>query len=466
LRKGKSGAVATDDFPTLEEPDLPDLKNPFGILVTGIGGTGVITIGQIVGMAAHLEGKGVSVLDMSGLAQKYGAVMSHVQVAARPQDLNATRIDTGGASLVVGCDMVVTGSTDAIAKMAPSRTRALVNASVTPTAEFVKNPNWQLPGSDMQADIRQAAQHAEFVPATELAASLMGDAIATNMFMLGYAYQKGWVPLSGAALERAIELNGVAVEFNQKSFLWGRRAAVDLERVRRLATPADVIPIEQRFSRNLDELVERRVKLLTDYQDAAYAAKYRSLVERVKAEEQEKAGSTKLAEAVARYYAKLLAYKDEYEVGRLHADPAFRRKIETMFEGDYKVVYHLAPPLLARTDPLTGEPGKMRFGSWTLGLFKILARLKGLRSGPFDPFGYTAERRMERALIAEYEQTVATLLAGLSAANHAVALKIAALPEEIRGFGHLKAKSVDAARAKRETLLAEFRSPQKQRAAA
>src|SRR6185436_2228603 len=249
------------------------LDRPFGILVTGIGGTGVITIGQIVAVAAHLEEKGVSVLDMSGLAQKYGAVMSHVQVARRPEDLHAARIDTGGADLVIGCDLIVTSSQDAVAKMSSAQTRAIVNGTVTPTAEFVRNPNWQLPGSDLQRDIAGTCRDAVFVAATEIATGLMGDAIATNMFMLGYAYQKGWLPVAGASLERAIELNGVAVEFNLKSFVWGRRAAVDLERVRRIAQPAEVIAIGQHFSRNLDELIERRMKLLTDYQDSALAEK-------------------------------------------------------------------------------------------------------------------------------------------------------------------------------------------------
>jgi indolepyruvate ferredoxin oxidoreductase len=464
LKKGKSSAVSSDEAFVLEEPKGPSLETPYGILITGIGGTGVITIGQIVGVAAHLEGKGVSVLDMSGLAQKYGAVMSHVQVAARPQDLNATRIDTGGANLVVGCDLVVTGSTEAIAKMAQSQTRSLVNASVTPTAEFVKNPNWQMPGSDMQGDIREASQQAEFVAATELAVGLMGDAIATNMFMLGYAYQKGWVPVAGKSLERAIELNGVAVDFNLKSFVWGRRAAVDLERVRRIATPASVTSINQHFSRNLDELVERRERFLVGYQDEMYSRRYRALVDRVKSVEKEKTNSTKLTEAVARYYAKLLAYKDEYEVARLHSDGEMRKKIEGMFEGDYKVVYHLAPPLLAKTDPLTGEPRKMRFGSWTLVLFKILAKLKGLRSGPFDPFGYTEERKTERALIREYEETVGRLLAELTPQNHALAIQIASLPEEIRGYGYIKLKSIAAARSKRDELLSGL-TRQKQKAA-
>jgi indolepyruvate ferredoxin oxidoreductase len=466
LRKGKSTTKVVDEFPEISEPAIPELQTPYGILVTGIGGTGVITIGQIVGMAAHLEGKGVSVLDMSGLAQKYGAVMSHVQIAARPEDLRATRIDTGSASLVLGCDLVVTASTEAIAKMAPSQTRAVVNATVTPTAEFVKNPNWKLPGSDLYGDIRETSQKAEFVAATELASGLMGDAIATNMFMLGYAYQKGWVPVSGASLERAIELNGVAVEFNKKSFVWGRRAAVDLERVRRIATPASVIPIDQHFSRNLDELVERRLKFLSGYQNAAYAEKYRALVELVRGVEKEKANSTKLTEAVARYYAKLLAYKDEYEVARLHSDGALRQKIDGMFEGDYKVVYHLAPPLLARTDPLTGEPRKMRFGPWMGGAFRILATLRPLRGTVFDIFGYTQERKTERALIREYEDTIARLLVDLTPQNHAVAIEIASLPEEIRGYGHIKASNIDAARKKRDQLQSAFAGQKSQKAAA
>ncbi|HSA71735.1 MAG TPA: indolepyruvate ferredoxin oxidoreductase family protein [Burkholderiales bacterium] len=459
LRRGRSASRPVEEaFPSLPEPAIPALKSSYGILVTGIGGTGVITIGQIVGVAAHLEGKGVSVLDMSGLAQKYGAVMSHVQVAASPEHMHATRIPTGGADLVLGCDLVVAASTEAMEKMAPARTRALVNASVTPTAEFVRNPNWQLPGTDLQKDVADSCKQAVFVPAAEVASGLMGDAIATNMFMLGYAYQKGWIPISAASLERAIELNGVAVDFNKKSFLWGRRAAVDLERVKRIAIPADVIPIEQHLSRNLEELVERRVKFLAEYQDAAYAARYRALVEKTGKLEKDRVNSTKLTEAVARYYAKLLAYKDEYEVARLHADAGFRAKIEGMFEGDYRVVYHLAPPLLARKDPTSGEPRKIRFGAWMLPVFKALSSMRFLRGTALDPFGYTEERRTERALIREYEATVERLLARLTAQNHALAVQIASIADEIRGFGHIKARSIDPARKKRDELLARFES--------
>ncbi len=471
-RKGRVTARGdtVDAFPPLADPALPSLAAPWGILVTGIGGTGVITIGQILAVAAHIEGKGVSVLDMSGLAQKYGAVMSHVKIAAAPEQLHAARLGTGEASLLIGCDLVVSAGAEALGKVAAGRTRAAVNASVTPTAEFVRNPDWRLPGSDLRRDIEEACggMNADFVPATELASGLMGDAIATNMFMLGYCWQKGWVPLGRAALERAIELNGVAVEFNLKSFLWGRRAAFDSERVRRIAIPAEVIPIDQHFSRSLDELIERRAGFLAEYQDAAYAARYRALVETTRKAELEKADSTKLADAVARYYAKLLAYKDEYEVARLHADPEFRKSIAEQFEGDYRLVYHLAPPLLARRDPRTGEPKKMRFGSWTVGLFRALALMKGLRGTWLDPFGWTEERRTERALIGEYERTVERLLAGLTRENHATAIEIASLPEHVRGFGHIKAKSVATARKRCQELLAQFEAASKtdQRAAA
>jgi len=468
LKKGRSAAKSGADLPPVPEPTPASLDRPYGVLVTGIGGTGVITIGQIIGMSAHLEGKGVSVLDMSGLAQKYGAVMSHVQLAARPEALSATRIDTGGANLVIGCDLVVSASTDALAKMAPGHTRALINASVTPTADFVRNPDWQLPGSDLRYDIAQACGKTavDFVAATELATGLLGDAIATNMFLLGYAYQRGWLPLAGASLERAIELNGVAVEFNRQAFLWGRRAAVDLERVERLAKPAEVIALGEHFSRNVDELIERRESFLTSYQNAAYAQRYRALVERVRKREKEVNAGTKLTEAVARYYAKLLAYKDEYEVARLHADGALERKIGNMFEGDYKVVFHLSPPLLARKDPVSGEPRKMRFGGWMLPVFRVLKSLRGLRGTPLDIFGYTQERRTERALIAEYEQTLERVLAKLTAENHALAVQLASLPEEIRGFGHIKMRGVNAARKKHAELLQRFESTQAARAAA
>ncbi|MDH4189281.1 MAG: indolepyruvate ferredoxin oxidoreductase family protein [Betaproteobacteria bacterium] len=471
LRRGlpAAGASPRGDSPPLPEPRLPDLDRPYPVLVTGIGGTGVITIGQILAMAAHLEGKAASVLDMSGLAQKGGPVMSHVKIAAQPGALHTARLGTGDARLVIGCDLVVAASGEAIEKMGEPRTCAVVNSTTAPTAEFVRNPQWRLPGAALEGAIAAAcgASNAAFIPAAELATRLMGDSIATNMFMLGYAWQKGWVPLSSAAIERAIELNDVAVDFNRQSFVWGRRYAHDAARVQRIASPPEVVSLAQQPARTLDEVVERRVKLLTDYQNARYAEGYRELVGRVRELEAARVGSTQLAEAVARGYAKLLAYKDEYEVARLYADGEFARQVADLFEGDYRLVYHLAPPLLARVNPATGEPRKMRFGGWTLALFRLLARLKGLRGGAFDPFGRTAERRSERELIREYEETVETLLAGLTRDNHALALELAMLPEEIRGYGHIKLKAIAAARAKRDELLRKFETATtRQRAAA
>jgi indolepyruvate ferredoxin oxidoreductase len=462
LRRGKAASATGEaDYP-LPEPQRPAITLPFQMLVTGIGGMGVITIGQITAMAAHLEGKAATVLDMSGLAQKFGPVMSHVRIARAPAELHSVRVGTGAADLVLGCDVVVTSGTEALSKMNDKTTRVVVNATVSPTAEFVKNPDWLFPGARLQADIAEAAGagNVDFVEAGKLATALMGDAIATNMFMLGYAYQKGWVPLAEESLLRAIELNAVAVGFNRKAFQWGRRAAADPVRVERLATPAEVIPISQALSRDLDELIARRIAFLTAYQDAAYAARYQALVGRVRVAESKLGAGTALTEAVARYYFKLMAYKDEYEVARLHSDPAFMRKIEGMFEGAYKLKYHLAPPIFNKPDPITGEAKKSEFGSWVRIAFGILAKLKFLRGTALDIFGYTDERRTERRLIAEYEATVAELLERLSRETQPLAVEIASVPEHIRGFGHVKRRHLDAMKKKKTELLAAFRKQQ------
>jgi indolepyruvate ferredoxin oxidoreductase len=460
VKKTRAGMAKTaEDFPVLPEPAPAAIDGAYAVLVTGIGGTGVVTIGQILAMAAHLEGKGVSVLDMSGLAQKGGPVMSHVRIANQPEDLHTARIGTGEASLVIGCDLVVSASPDALAKMSVPRTRALINTTTAPTADFVRNPNWQLPGGDLLHDIADACgkDNVQAISAGSISTNLMGDSIATNMFMLGYALQHGWVPVSSGAVEKAIELNGISVEFNLKCFVWGRRAALDPAHVEKLATPpAAIIPISQHFSRNVDELVARRVEYLTAYQNAAYAARYMKLVDKVRRTESEKTGGTRLTEAVARYYAKLMAYKDEYEVARLHADPAFMQRIGSMFEGDYKVVFHLAPPMLNKPDPATGEAKKSIFGPWMLQVFGLLAKFKGLRGTALDIFGGTEERRTERALIVEYAAAMDALLAKLTPANLALAVELASIPEMIRGYGHVKARHLKEAEQQRAVLTAKF----------
>ncbi len=467
LKKGTTAPEGDAAFPPLPPPPAAPLGEPFQVLVTGIGGMGVITIGQILAMAAHLEGRAATVLDMSGLAQKFGPVMSHVKIARSPDELHSVRVGAGAARLVLACDLVVASGAEALSKMSEATSKVVVNATVSPTAEFVKNPDWQLPGADLQGDIAAAAgaRNVDFIPAGRLATALMGDAIATNMFMLGYALQKGWVPLAQESVVRAIGLNGVAVEFNRKALDWGRRAAVDLARVEQLAAPAAAIPLPRAASRNLDESIARRVEFLTAYQDAAYAARYRALVERARAVEAARTGSSALTGAVARYCFKLMAYKDEYEVARLHADRTFAQKIENMFEGDYQLKFHLAPPVFNRPDPRTGEASKSEFGPWMMAAFRVLAKLKRLRGTALDPFGHTAERKTERRLIVEYEATVDELLARLDRDNHALAVDIASVPENIRGFGHVKRRHLDAAKQNEAKLLAAFRAPRTVRAA-
>jgi indolepyruvate ferredoxin oxidoreductase len=456
-------------FPAVPEPALPSLERPYGILVTGVGGTGVVTIGAIVGMAAHLEGKGFAGLDMAGLAQKGGSVWTHLQIAANPEDIKTVRLGSGGASVLLGCDLVVSASQKTM-DIVRQGTRVVVNTHQQMTGDFTRNANFKFPGASLQDTIARGvgAENAEFVGASRLATALMGDSIATNMFMLGYAFQRGLLPVSSAAINKAIEMNGAAVKMNTAAFLWGRRAAVDLKAVERLVAPKVEKAASTAVSETLDEMVTRRVAFLTDYQDAAYAARYKALVETVREAEQQKVkGSTALSEAVARYYFKLMAYKDEYEVARLYSSPEFRAKLEAQFEGSYSLRFHLAPPLLAKRDPVTGELRKKEYGPWMLKAFGVLAKLRFLRGGAFDIFGRTEERRTERALIGEYETLVRDLLAKLDRSNVALAVELASIPEEIRGYGHVKERHLAAARQKQARLLEAWRNPgQDARAAA
>ncbi len=464
LKKGRMLSADDPDarFAALPAPALPATGRPYNLLVTGVGGTGVVTLGALIGMAAHIDGKGVSVLDMTGLAQKFGAVYSHLRIADRPEDIHAARIATGEANALIGGDLVVSAGSEALAKLQSGHTRAVVNVAETPTAEFTHNPDWQFPLARMEDSLRDACGAGRtpgcilFLDAQQLARRLMGDAIYANTLLLGVAWQRGLVPVSQEAIDKAFELNGTAVEQNRLAFLWGRRAAHDLDAVRRFAEPAGeaVIPL-QAPAHSLDELIERRAETLVAYQDAAYAARYRALVERVHAAESPLGGQA-LSEAVARNYFKLLAIKDEYEVARLYADPAFMRQIADTFEGDYRLRFHLAPPLLSRSDPATGHPAKRSYGPWMMHAFAWLARMKRLRGTPFDVFAHTAERHMERRLLADYEADVERILAVLDADRLATAIELAALPAEIRGFGHVKAAAVERCAPRRAALLARL----------
>ncbi|NYI17190.1 indolepyruvate ferredoxin oxidoreductase [Xanthomonas arboricola] len=510
-RKGKQrdASALLDSLPA--PPQRTTLERPWNILITGVGGTGVVTIGALLGMAGHLEGKGATVLDQTGLAQKGGAVTTHIRIARTPADIHAVRIAAGEADLVLGCDMVVVNDYWALSKVRDGRTQVVLNTYEAMPGSFTTQPDLQFPAAEIIAGVRTAlgGQEPLLLDATQLATALLGDAIASNLFVLGYAWQHGLVPVSHAALMRAIELNGAAVAMNQQAFAWGRLAAVDLPAVRRAAglgttdapahlhgdTPAARAPgsweehdlsgasapralaqtdgstlhggadapahplDDEQLAQSLDEAIARRVAFLTDYQDAAYAQRYRTLVERVRTHETQRApGSSALTEAVARYAFKLMAYKDEYEVARLYTRGDFQRRLQQQFEGDYTLRFHLAPPLLAKKDA-NGNLLKREYGPWMFTAFKLLARLKFLRGGKFDVFGYSEERRGERRLIADYSATIDMLLERLDADNVGLAAQIASIPEHIRGYGHVKHAHLQEAKAREAALLAQWRNP-------
>ncbi len=445
--------------------DLPDPTpaaipegGSYGILVTGVGGTGVVTIGALIGMAAHLEGRGCAVVDQLGMAQKGGSVISHVQIAARPEDIHAVRLGAGSASLLMGCDVLVAGG-DAALLTAREGTHAIINSHQSITGDFTRNPDLEFPSDTLEARILDAVgrSNVEFFDATRLATRLLGDSLASNLFVVGYAYQKGLLPVSAEAILRAVEINGVAVEWNKDAFIWGRRAAADLAAVEELARPMQVAPA-MKLSESVDEMIARRIEDLTAYQNAGYARRYATLVRRVEEVEAVRAkGMTGLTEAVARYLYKLMAYKDEYEVARLYADGDFLKRLREQFEGDLKLEFNLAPPLLAPRNKDTGAPAKMRFGAWMLPAFGLLARFKFLRGTALDPFGRTEERRAERKLVSDYEARIAELTAALDHDNHALAVEIASVPELIRGYGHVKQRHLDAANAREAELLEMWR---------
>jgi indolepyruvate ferredoxin oxidoreductase len=457
LRRRAAVVPATSALP---EPALPPLERPWGILVTGIGGTGVVTIGALLGMAAHIEGKGVAVLDMTGLAQKGGSVYSHIRIAARPEDIHAVRIAAGEANAVIGCDMIVAASDEAIAKMQAGYTRAVVNTDVSPTGAFTRDPDFHPPTPGMAEAIGEACGPgaADFIEAGELATALLGDSLATNLFMVGFAWQRGLVPVGREAIGQAIELNGAAVEANKAAFDWGRRAAVDAEAVRRAVMPEGTAPEGHRLSASLDEAIARRRAQLVRYQDEAYAARYEKAVSRVRAAEARQVpGSEALAQAAARGLFKLMAYKDEYEVARLYTDGEFLAGVSRQFEGDFRVKLHLAPPLWARVDPATGEPRKGTYGPWMLRAMALLARFRWLRGTALDPFGRLPERREERRLIAEYEELLEEIAGRLAPENLSLAVELACLPEHIRGFGPVKARHLVQVAERRAGLLARLR---------
>jgi indolepyruvate ferredoxin oxidoreductase len=449
--------------PPCPEPILPSVDaRPYAILVSGTGGTGVVTIGALIAMAAHLEGKGAAAIDMAGLAQKGGAVFSHVKIAARPEDIHAVRVGAGEADLVLGGDLVVAGAKSALATMRAGATAALVDSAELFPGDFTRRPDFELPAERIKASIRaRCGDGARFVEASAAASALFGAATSANVVLLGCAYQAGLLPVGAAALRRAIELNGEATATNLAAFDWGRALVADPSSLAAFMRPAAA------SDDSLEALIERRAAFLTDYQDRAYAERFRvGVALAAEAERQRAPGSDAFAKTVARGLFKLMAYKDEYEVARLYSDGAFAAELKDAFDGDLKLTFYLAPSWLARGDGRGGEPKKIVYGSWMMAALRLLARFRRLRGTRFDPFGALAERRAERALIADYEALVGELCAGLTADNRDLAVALAALPETIRGYGPVKMKAIAAADEERRRLLDLWRAPPERRQAA
>ncbi len=457
-KKSKDQKFSPDQLPALPLPTLPDLsqsQNAYGIVVAGVGGTGVITIGQLLGMAAHLDGLGIVTQDSAGLAQKGGATWSHVLLAKDQQQIQTTRVNMAAADLILGCDPIVSAGKETLSRMFEGRTHVALNSHSTPTAAFVKNTLWQNPAESCAAEIAVVVgvNGLASFDADKLSAHLMGDTLYINPMLLGYAWQKGWVPLSLEALKRAIELNEVAVSNNLMAFEWGRHAAHHLDAVEGLLKPVQVIEFKKRT--RLEDLIAQRVDFLTNYQNANYAEKYKKFIDAVHHKEQI-LGKTSLTETVARQLFKLMAYKDEYEVARLHTDKQFLERIQTQFEGDFKVFYHLAPPLVAKRNE-KGQLLKQKMSPHMQLAFQGLARLKFLRGTFLDIFGRTEERQTERALIQEYMDAVNELLVSLNSNNHALAIQMANVPGQIKGFGHVKEKHLAAAMVQWQNSMDAFR---------
>ena len=457
LKKREAGMDATD-WEALPEPVVADSgKRPWNIVVTGVGGTGVLTVAAVVAMAAHIEGKGCATMNQTGLAQKFGAVVSHVRVGETQAAINAVRIPAGDADLLLGCDLVVAAGDEAIAKVNAERSYAVVNDFSSATAEFVSDPDVKIPTDSMKALIESevGAGKVSFVEATELATGVLGDSIASNLFLLGFAMQRGLLPVSREALEQAIRLNGVAVDFNLKALTWGRRAALDLQRVELAAgRRREFTPLT-----DPEEIIADRKRRLVDYQSPAYAAEYETFVHRIRSAEKRASDDPGLpfTRAVARSLFKLMAYKDEYEVARLYTDGTFKRYLTDVFEGDYSLNFHLMPPIFAPVDTATGLPGKRRFPGFTSLMFRILAPFRFLRGTRFDPFGYRRERIEERQTLKEYRELFAKLAFDLDGENLASAVQIAELPMQIRGYGHVKSTNLAKMNTRKDILLRQFR---------
>jgi indolepyruvate ferredoxin oxidoreductase len=449
--------LAATALPSLPEPRQAAHDGVYNALIAGVGGTGVVTASGLLGLAAHLEGKSVQQLDQTGLAQKYGGVLSHVRIGAEPNSLHGMRIPAGQVDLLLGADLIVAAGKEPLSMLSPDRSAVIVNTHEEMPSDFIRDRDFAFPGKRLVGSLRAAGRSGAIATfdATRLAAALLGDSIGTNVLMLGFAFQRGLLPVSGAALYRALELYGRNVEENKLAFDWGRYAAESLEEVERLAMEG-----VQSVSTSLPEAIARREEFLVGYQNRAYAERYRARLNRIAAVEQRvRPGSSALQDAVARNYFAVLAYKDEYEVARLHTESGFVESVKKSFGESARMSFHFSPPLFARRDPATGRPKKYELGPWVLPILRVLAKLKWLRGTKLDPFALSADRRLERELLARYESLLDRVADEIDDLRFDLGLELAKLPEQVRGYGPIKAEAAERARQREQSLWQQWAAP-------
>jgi indolepyruvate ferredoxin oxidoreductase len=443
-RKSANTMLNPADTGALKEPDLPELDRPYALVITGVGGTGIVTLSAILGVAAHIDGKGINVLDMTGLAQKFGAVSSHVQIAAHSEDLHAARIAAGQADLLLGCDAITAGSDDVLAKLDPQRSRAVLNDHATITSDYIQNPDTPFPAQEIRSLISESVLpgKAWFFDSTRIAERACGNPIASNMLMVGYAWQKGLIPLSRNAIERAIEINHVAIEMNLQAFNWGRCLADDTPKV---IEQLNLMPAAEP---TLDEVIELRANALIEYQDQELSQRYVTKIERLRARESGLSNRDELSRVAAQQYARLLMIKDEFEVARLLSGEPFKAELDAQFEPGYTVRYHLAPPLLSRPVKNHGNPAKMSFGAWLNPVLRFLSAQRTKRNTWLDPFRFSAERKADLALVQAYEELVGFVIDNLQTENREEMLKQLTMAEQTKGFGQMRQQKAEELRAK------------------
>lgn len=458
LRKPEKAELGASLFANIPEPARPDIVDSYGVMISGIGGTGVVTVGAVLAMASHLERREASVFDMTGLSQKNGAVYSHLRIAESREKIGSQRLGAGEADLVLAFDMLAAQSAEPLLTINRTKSRIVANTQVIPTAAFQKNPDMQFSSRELLNRFIEMVGRESVHPldASGLGQTLAGDSIAANMMLVGYATQLGLLPLSVAAIERAIELNGVAVRFNLDAFNIGRLCVHAPEKIEQLLNTVGASEPAPRLE-SVEDIVANRSALLTDYQSRAYAQRYNALMERViTADAKLPQKQHALSKVVARYAAKLMAYKDEYEVARLYTSPEFMRELKATFQGDIKLKFNLAPPLLSKTDKYSGLPKKKEYGGWMMAAFKLLKHMKFLRGTKLDIFGYNPERKLERRLIEDYFQTVERLCSELDIENYDTAVELASLPEHIRGYGHVKYRHLKQVEVEKQSLWRKF----------